>query len=269
MELLEILKVFKNDKNNNSSRFEYIDMNFSSRIFNKPKSIDSENPYWISFSDIMAGMLLVFILAILQLIVQLSQMQSNVVNAIQEIQETNQVRNVMLDEIKDTLSREGTYVQMNNDKTVLRIPDNQLYFETLSYKIPENKKPIIANIGKALYRGILKNDRFKYIDTIFIEGHTDGRPARNLAMGNWGLSTYRAIAIWKFWSEELDIGNSLKNLKNVSGNPLFSVSGYGATRKLIQNENTADKQRKNRRIDIRFSMRKPVIVDYEGVLNLF
>ena len=33
--------------------------------------VDDENPYWISFSDIMAGLLVIFILASLVLILEL------------------------------------------------------------------------------------------------------------------------------------------------------------------------------------------------------
>ena len=34
---------------------------------------DEENPYWISFSDIMSGLLIVFILAALALILELME----------------------------------------------------------------------------------------------------------------------------------------------------------------------------------------------------
>ncbi|ETR74059.1 MAG: chemotaxis protein MotB-like protein [Candidatus Magnetoglobus multicellularis str. Araruama] len=127
---------------------------------------------------------------------------------------------------------------------------------------------MVADIGYALYDAVVKNHRNIYIDTIFIEGHTDSRKAISFEMGNWGLSSYRAIAVWKFWSEKLDIGPSFKALKNSYGKPLFSISGYAATRPLIKIDNTTEKQRKNRRIDLRFSMKKPIISEYESVLNI-
>jgi len=233
-----------------------------------PRSPDEDNPYWISFSDIMAGLLVIFILACVLLIIKLSTMEERVHDAIKEIQNANQIRAAMLLEIRKQLAQQGIIVEISENYSVLRIPDERLYFDSLCYKIPDDKKKLLAEIGNALYDAIVKNKRHTYIDTIFIEGHTDSRKAISLEMGNWGLSSYRAIAVWKFWSEQIAIGPAFKALKNSYGKPLFSVSGYAATRPLVVHDNTTEKQRKNRRIDLRFSMKKPVISEYESVLNI-
>jgi cell division protein FtsN len=34
------------------------------------KSPDSENPYWVTFSDLMAGLLVIFILALVTMMIQ-------------------------------------------------------------------------------------------------------------------------------------------------------------------------------------------------------
>jgi flagellar motor protein MotB len=240
------------------------------RIFEPRRTLspDEDNPYWISFSDIMAGLVVIFILACVLLIIKLSNMEERVHDAIKEIQNANQVRALMLMEIRDHLADQGIIVEISENYSVLRIPDDRLYFDSLRYEIPENKKDLLSDIGYALYDAIIKNNRHQYIDTIFIEGHTDSRKAISFEMGNWGLSTYRAIAVWKFWSEELEIGKSFQSLKNSYGKPMFSVSGYAATRPLVKKDNTIEKQRKNRRIDLRFSMKKPIISEYESVLNI-
>ncbi|KPA19259.1 chemotaxis protein MotB [Candidatus Magnetomorum sp. HK-1] len=240
------------------------------RIFEPRRSLspDEDNPYWISFSDIMAGLLVIFILACVLLIIKLSNMEEKVHNAIKEIQKANKIRATMLVEIRNHLAEQGIIVEISENYSVLRIPDDRLYFDSLRYEIPEDKKRLLDDIGYALYDAIVKKKRHTYIDTIFIEGHTDSRKAVSFEMGNWGLSTYRAIAVWKYWSEELDVGRDLKLLKNSYGKPMFSVSGYAATRPLVKNDNTVDKQRKNRRIDLRFSMKKPIISEYESVLNI-
>jgi len=240
------------------------------RIFEPRKSIspDEDNPYWISFSDIMAGLLVIFLLACVLLIIKLSNMEEKVHDAIREIQKANKIRATMLVEIRNHLAEQGIIVEISENYSVLRIPDDRLYFDSLRYGIPEDKKGLLDDIGYALYDAIVKKKRHNYIDTIFIEGHTDSRKAVSFEMGNWGLSTYRAIAVWKYWSEELDVGQDLKKLKNSYGKPMFSVSGYAATRPLVKNDNTFEKQRKNRRIDLRFSMKKPIISEYESVLNI-
>ncbi len=239
-------------------------------------SVDEENPYWISFSDIMAGLLVIFILACVILIMKLTIMNENmaqrrveVENVISDIQSVNELREEMLQEIKERLAAKGIVVEITENSSVLRVPDDQLYFETLSWKIPESKKNPLAEIGRVLHKAMRKNDRFQHVDTVFIEGHTDSRKAGRLEMGNWGLSTYRAISVWKYWSEETEYGPSLREMKNREGQKMFSVSGYAATRRVELEEECEDSFRRNRRIDLRFSMRKPVVSDYQGVIDLF
>lgn len=232
---------------------------------------DDGNPYWISFSDIMAGILVIFILAVVFLILQLSERQDQVNRAIREIQSINQLRETMLEEIKRELENRGIRVLISEDKTVLRIPEDLLAFETLEYEIPGDKKETVAEIGEVILAAVTTGERFQHIDTIFIEGHTDSRRAARFmgGLGNWGLSTARAISVWKYWSEELEFGADFRALRNQRHEPMFSVSGYGDTRRIEPDDDTPEKQRANRRIDIRFSMRTPVIEDFEAIREQF
>jgi len=104
------------------------------------------------------------------------------------------------------------------------------------------------------------------LDTVFIEGHTDA--VRNSKeMGNWGLSTYRAISLWLFWTESPGLCAGLKGLKtpardaSQSERPMVSVSGYGQTRPtglpppMLLNPNKPEGDNSaDRRIDIRFTL---------------
>ncbi|HHQ4594687.1 TPA: hypothetical protein ACSP2D_004006, partial [Aeromonas veronii] len=49
------------------------------------------------------------------------------------------------------------------------------------------------------------------------------------------------------------------------GHPLFSVSGYGETRPAVSNQVTETDFKRNRRIDIRFTIRRPDSAQYEQV----
>ena len=44
----------------------------------RPVSVDEENPYWMSFSDIMSALLVIFILAAVILILQLMEKQKEI-----------------------------------------------------------------------------------------------------------------------------------------------------------------------------------------------
>lgn len=214
---------------------------------------DEENPYWISFSDIMAGLLVLFVLAALALILELTETKIEVSSELIKLAEAEQARRDIINEVKDELEKKNIKVEISENHTVLRIPENVLSFETNRYRIPDDPdvESTVFLIGLALQNAITKDQRWKYLDTVFVEGHTDIRPSQR-TMGNWGLSTYRAISVWNFWEEYLPADEKLSTLMNHdSEDRLFSVSGYGATRLI------SDVHSENRRIDIRFTIKRP------------
>lgn len=241
-------------------------MGLTSRRWVAPAPSD-ENPYWISFSDIMAGILVVFILASVMLIIELSTRKEKVDQAIEEIKKTNGLRETMLEEIVEELAKLGIEVVISEDKKVLRIPEDVLAFESREYRIPDDRLDVVAAIGRVINDRIVFEKRYEFIDTIFVEGHTDSRPARTFMQdqGNWGLSTARATSVWKHWSVSQDYSENLTSLRNERGEPMFSVSGYADTRPLEAVDDTPEKRRRNRRIDIRFSMKTPALDDYEVI----
>lgn len=242
-------------------------MTFFSQRRSKVASASDDNPYWMSFSDIMSGLLVIFILACVVLLVQMLELKDKVQINLAEIHKANEVRRDILQEIKKQLEEKGIRIEVSDNHTVLRIPDRQLFFKTNQYDIQAIHKATVNEIGRTLYESIKDPDRLKYLDTIFVEGHTDKRRATRFAMGNWGLSTFRAISVWNFWTGQPEYGEKLRSLRNKEGKPLFSVSGYAASR-MVDTGESEESQRCNRRIDIRFTTRQPTIETYNGVLNI-
>lgn len=238
------------------------------RLRNNETDVDEENPYWLSFSDIMSGLLIIFVLASLVLVLELSQRKAMVDEKILERTKAEKVRQEVLQEIKEELLRKGIIVEVSDNETVLRIPDDQLAFETNEYRVPPDEKyqKAVIEIGNVLYRAITKKGRLEIFDTIFVEGHTDMRPSPR-HMGNWGLSTFRAISIWNYWNEHMSEDMHLDQLKNHQGAPLFSMSGYGETRPVSITQETEDEYRRNRRIDLRFTVIHPKLDDILSILD--
>ena len=246
---------------------------------------DEENPYWISFSDIMAGLLVIFVLAAVALIIELTQKSDAWDEALREIVKAEQVRRDIVREIEKELKERSIAVRVIDNDTVIRIPEDVLTFESSSFDLPEdaNSRQTALQIGLVIYDSIVKDDRWQYLDTIFIEGHTDKIYYDNSSIkGNWGLSTFRAITLWEYWGDEMPMGARLDQLLNHSGTNLFSVSGYAATRSVpctnddpnIEDselcpegrlKTESDSLRKNRRIDIRFTVRRPALEEYEVI----
>ena len=215
----------------------------------------------------MSGMLIIFILVCTALLLKLSQMEEQVAANIDELKNASKVRSEILQDIFAELKAQGIEVLISDNDTILRIPENSFHFRTGSFEITEDLRGTAELIGRALYTAITREDRWGYLETVFVEGHSDSRKAPNYRMGNWELSALRAISLWQFWIGQTEYGPLLAQLRNREGKHLFSVSGYAATRRVAEIEGTEEAMRSNRRIDIRFTTRQPSIMEMEDVVS--
>lgn len=243
---------------------------------------DSENPYWISFSDLMSALLVVFLLAVVVLALQVTQKQvelaqekkaaeqqrTEFASEIRTLSGAEDERAAMVEAIAADLRAQGIAVTVNEDNTVLSIPTELLGFEASSYEIDDGYHDVALAIGVAVGEHLRADDAFVSIDTVFIEGHTDNRAYNGLdGTGNWGLSTFRAISLWRLWESDLPQTDRLDALARPDGTPLFSVSGYGQTRPLMATQQSAEERAANRRIDIRFTEVGLTAEDLEEILD--
>lgn len=239
----------------------------------KNQDADTGESYWISFTDLMTSLLFIFILAVMALMLQLTQQQSALANQktkfseqISTLQTAEVVRSQMLEEIQKELKAAGINVLVTENNSVVSIPSALLGFGASSYEIQKSYEEVSLTIGKAISRAISKDERLQYLDTVFVEGHTDNLAFNGLeGTGNWGLSTFRAISLWNLWDERLPKDARLDNMLNAEGKPLFSVSGYAQTRPVTKSQDNETELSVNRRIDIRFTITRP---DSEELLDI-
>ena len=226
----------------------------------------SEPPsFWMSFTDLMAALLFVFILAAAALMLQLVQAREGFAAQSQEfsgqvenLRQAENVREEMLMDVQEELHAQGIEVIVSHNGSVISIPSELLGFDRAAYDIDEEYEDVSLAIGTAIADAIADGDRGKYLDTVFVEGHTDNADYEGLeGTGNWGLSTFRAITLWRLWEDELPAESQLSTLTGPDGQPLFSVSGYGETRPTSEDQSTESGASANRRIDIRFTIVRP------------
>lgn len=244
---------------------------------------DGGDPYWISFSDLMSALLVIFILAVVVLVLQLTQ-QGRALAAEREtvqeqrdlfaaqvstLREAELVRAEMLQEIEENLRSQGIEVVVSENNSVLSIPTSLLGFDSASYEIGEESHDVSLAIGTAIADAIAKDNRFEHLDTVFVEGHTDNIHFEGLeGTGNWGLSTFRAISLWRLWEEQLPPEKQLGSFISTTGDPLFSTSGYAETRPATDAQETDAQRAANRRIDIRFTVVRPSADDLSEIVEL-
>ena len=225
-------------------------------VSRRPKRLfGADNPYALSFADVLAALLLIFIIALAATMISFIETKENLVEIAAG---GEQYRAELLRTIQEALANEHIHVEITENNSVLRIPDEEVSFQSnrpdmlLDHSVMVKRLEVI---GRQLFEILHANpDRTsKYLDTVFVEGHTDSLPT-DFRQGNWGLSAARAIWVWNQWLSD-SVAPGLSELTNIDGKPLFSVSGYGSTRRVSESELTHEERTMNRRIDIRFTLR--------------
>ena len=206
----------------------------------------AQDSFTISISDLMSGLLAIFILVLSYFILNFSQ-------ATAQLTQNDVTRAELLHYLQRELEREGITVTVDDRHGILRISESVLFDPGLADVKPQGQF-VIQKLGGVLEIA-LEAEQFKgRVETIFIEGHTDNVPINNgVFPSNWELSTKRAINTWLVMSNARP---RLPWFPNDRGELIFSVSGYADTRPIADNTSEAGR-RENRRIDIRFSMAPP------------
>lgn len=221
----------------------------NSRFSARPNvSHATEDCFAMCLSDLMAGLLSIFILALTFYILNFDQ-------SVSEITSNDARRANLLNEIKAEMLKNNIIVDIDTKQGVLLLPDKLLFANaeaTLSKDAHDRIIPILTQTFKVI---LSQKEYVGKIETVFIEGHTDSKPIKTFQFrSNWELSTQRAINTWRRMQEIYpNIDRELLNAKN---EPLFSCSGYADTRPQVQG-NTEEANRQNRRISFRITMTPP------------
>lgn len=260
---------------------------FRRRVTSK-KTGEGENPFLLTFSDFMASLLAIFILVLIVTLIELKRrekalgeqqasmtfakdkliksledirrVQERIAGAMRGVSQREHSLANMLDGIQKDLEARHITVALDETKTILRIPEKQLQFALGKYEIPETQARQATAIGQALLKALSNPEHLSLLDTVFIEGHTDSVPS---SIGNWQLSTLRAISLWNFWTDKSGTVTELETLRTrpldttVPAKPLIAVSGYADTRSTHQPFDAAKlpaDRPEDRRIDIRFTL---------------
>jgi chemotaxis protein MotB len=244
---------------------------------------DEEENYFVSLSDLMTGVLFVFVILTTGLALHYHLKAAELAKAmgdadkarveaakvrgeakqIQEaldalakvLREREQLRKVELQQLVTRLGKQELAVEFDETNGILRLPE-ELLFRSSEAKLQPKGERAIALLAKEMLPVATKgcrNSPLKW-EAIYIEGHTDNVPIRTAEFpSNWQLSSARAISTFNALSaSQSDLGA----LQNHQKRALLGISGYGEQRPVADNS-TEEGRQKNRRIDIRFVMAYP------------
>lgn len=234
-----------------------------------------DESYFVSMTDLMVGMLFVFIIILMAFALNLRKQASDLDNTIDDLTAARETRAVLLHDIKRSLELQGVTVDVDVNNGILRLPE-RLLFQSGAYRIRDDGRAALRHLADVL-AGVLpcfatmvepippptcpvnKGGR---LEAVYIEGHTDNVPIYTYAgakiASNWELSAARAIAVYDILLGFQPILGALRNDDTAehAGQMLIGVSGYGEHRPAVPNVNETARAL-NRRIDLRFLMATP------------
>jgi chemotaxis protein MotB len=256
---------------------------------------DEGENYFVSMTDMMVGVLFIFIIMLMSFALDLRKSTDAKVDSLKVIQEVadkldilekqvrqevgrlddaGQRRRDLLKEIQSQLKSEGLSVKIDEANGVLRLTEDSVRFAPSRADLVGKNKENVVKIAHALGRVLPKYARCRKgpastcddasgatLETFFIEGHTDSTGEDAM---NWQLSTARANSTYQ---EIIATVPALRELLNRRMEEIISVSGYAATRPLDL-ENTPQAWARNRRIDLRFVMETESRKGLEHILDV-
>lgn len=239
-----------------------------------------DDNYLASLSDLMVGLLFVFIIILMSFALKLRVAETALEKKMTEVEklkeeldklrknltQDNEQRENLLTDIKSSLEQQGVKVELDLKNGILRLPE-KLLFPSGSADFSDSGKNAVARLAQSLAEllpcydpnlsaNLVCPDHAHAIrlDVILIEGHTDNIPifARQFS-DNWALSMARAQNTFE---ELTNAVSALSELRNMRGENLFSMSAYADTRPVASNASVVGRSQ-NRRIDLRFILATP------------
>lgn len=239
---------------------------------NENQIVEEEN-YFVSMTDMMVGMVFIFIILLMFYVIQFRKETDR-------LRSTNETRALIIQDIVDRLKTDKKIkVEADDENGIIRLQDSIL-FGSGEWTLNEKGSSAISQIGDVLkqvlpcYTDNLENkprpsdcrpDRGHRIESFYIEGHTDNVrfPPNGQIKDNLDLSAMRATNTYRallagLTPEEVSAGRSTlkilcsKKSPQAPCEPILSVSGYGDTRPIIGEDLS-----RNRRIDLRIIMLTP------------
>ena len=224
--------------------------------------------YYVSITDMLIGLLFLFIIMLMYFALQLRMATQDLVTA-------EDTRNELLEKIAMYMREQGVRAEVDLNAGVLRLPDEILFEKGRDAPKAEGEAAlrVLANAlsenlpcytYQATPRPAECGDLRHPVEAIFIEGHTDSDPITPSARirDNWDLSASRAANTFRMLNTFQPVLSDFQNapLADPTSRPLLSVAGYADKRPVDRGTDEAAMSR-NRRIDLRFVMVAPKVTE--------
>lgn len=229
-----------------------------------------EESYFISMSDMLVGLLFVFIILLVYFAVTFKQKEDYLVGA-------GEARKKLLIQLEKDIEQKlpGVDVVIDTQTGILRLPEEVL-FDSNEYELSPRGQDAVKVVAAILAERLpcyTKSSDTNLIrcngsqvphkiDTLLVEGHSDKDPIRGdmTGLGNLDLSARRATRTYLALSQAQPSLDKLTNGDDIQPTPILGVAGYGPHRPVLDKTGRPlpdSEKSRHRRIDLRFIMVTP------------
>jgi flagellar motor protein MotB len=263
-------------------------------VKNIANSEEKDDGYLSSVSDLMSGLLFIFIILLLVFFIiilvnnkeieakkeseiqeykeKLEQERNIYQQKVSEMTDAREIRNKLLQLIQGNLfDKYQIKINIDIDDGILIFPEDILFPSGQADLTAEGKtmlNRLTDELSELLpcYSGN-KNEQPNgceskkhlpgRLEVVLIEGHADNQPVLNnrLHKDNWDLSAARSITTFRYMT---DRNPKLLLLTNATGKMFFGTSAYADTRAVATND-TEEGRALNRRVNLRFIVAAPIV----------
>ncbi len=215
----------------------------------KKRPEEEEYSYWLSYSDMMAALLLIFILIISFTLLQSASVYEEKQEELEEQQELIAEQQQLLEEQQEELDRivgirsdlvealkeefEDSSLNVSVDeKTGAITLDASILFDVDDSELKEEGEEFLQEFLPKYCSVLLSDEYSEYVSEIIIEGHTD---TNGTYIYNLELSQQRAFSVAKYCldtnsnildSDEMDVLRSVLTANGKSySNPIYNDDG--------------------------------------------
>lgn len=233
---------------------------------------EEETSYWLSYSDMMAALLLIFILIISFTLMQSKSQYESKQAELEKQQEIIKEQEQLLNEQQKELDRiagirsdlvmalrdEFTDSSLNikiDEKTGAITFDAGILFNVADYELTEEGKAFLKEFLPK-YCNVLLDDKYNdYVSEIIIEGHTD---TNGSYIYNLELSQQRAFSVAKYCLAE---GNGIISSEEMEMlRTLLTANGKSYSNPVYKEDGSVDLDA-SRRVEILFRLQDEEMID--------
>lgn len=199
-----------------------------------------EQEYWLSYSDLMAGLLMVFALMLFS---ALHHYQRRVV----EVRDIVEVRRQIATSLIETFGDQPA-LEVDSATGVVRFRDRILFSEGSAVLMPAGRLQL-SQFAESYFAVLLQNPRYiEQLEEIVVEGHTNNNGSY---IYNLKLSQDRAYAVMEFLLSNAELPPEVKDY--------VTANGRSFSRMVLTDGGEPDMER-SRRIEIRFRLKDDEVI---------